>query len=169
LLYPLRGCTTLPPQPQRFAGGIAKHFPVFRPSGLPAAVQNCSRQFCRHARVGRPQATSKLCVSVSTVVHRRLISVFARLSATFSPRCKNRLVSSDNFQQMDIRMSLTKLTSRLCFTTALLFSLSGFSVAAKPLQYEDVFELEFVSDPQPNASGNKIVFVRNWMVKLCRW
>tara|TARA_Y100001951_G_C11287947_1_gene270048 strand:+ start:113 stop:2188 length:2076 start_codon:yes stop_codon:yes gene_type:complete len=66
---------------------------------------------------------------------------------------------------MDIRMSLTKLTSRLCFTTALLFSLSGFSVAAKPLQYEDVFELEFVSDPQPNASGNKIVFVRNWMDK----
>lgn len=34
---------------------------------------------------------------------------------------------------------------------------------AKPLQYDDVFELEFVSDPQPDARGEKIVFVRNWM------
>ncbi|MEE2022617.1 hypothetical protein, partial [Alkalimonas mucilaginosa] len=30
-------------------GGIAKHFPVFRPSGLPTAVLKRSRRFSRHA------------------------------------------------------------------------------------------------------------------------
>lgn len=32
-----------------------------------------------------------------------------------------------------------------------------------PLQLDDVFELEFVSDPQPSPDGEQIAFVRNWM------
>ncbi|RTE86844.1 MULTISPECIES: S9 family peptidase [Gammaproteobacteria] len=33
----------------------------------------------------------------------------------------------------------------------------------QPLQFDDVFEMEFVSDPQPSPDGESIVFVRNWM------
>lgn len=62
-------------------------------------------------------------------------------------------------------MISTKVTSRLCVATAILFSFYSFTSDAKPLQYEDVFELEFVSDPQADASGDRIVFVRNWMDK----
>ncbi|WP_423187176.1 S9 family peptidase [Alishewanella sp. d11] len=32
-----------------------------------------------------------------------------------------------------------------------------------PLEYDDVFEIEFVSDPQPDSKGEQILFVRNWM------
>ncbi len=32
-----------------------------------------------------------------------------------------------------------------------------------PLAYDDVFEIEFVTDPQPDSTGEQIVFVRNWM------
>lgn len=35
--------------------------------------------------------------------------------------------------------------------------------AVTPLEYDDVFELEFVSDPQPDKKGEQVVFVRNWM------
>ncbi|GAB60466.1 alpha/beta hydrolase family protein [Rheinheimera nanhaiensis] len=58
-------------------------------------------------------------------------------------------------------MKLARITSAVCITAALL--LSSPLLAAKPLQYDDVFELEFVSDPQPDSSGKNIVFVRNWM------
>jgi dipeptidyl aminopeptidase/acylaminoacyl peptidase len=33
--------------------------------------------------------------------------------------------------------------------------------ASQPLQYEDVFQLEFVSQPQINKDGSEVVFVRN--------
>lgn len=62
-------------------------------------------------------------------------------------------------------MNLNILKSRLCFTTALLVSACSLGLSATPLQYEDVFELEFVSDPQPDAKGEQVVFVRNWMDK----
>uniref|UniRef100_A0A486XY15 Acylamino-acid-releasing enzyme n=1 Tax=Rheinheimera sp. BAL341 TaxID=1708203 RepID=A0A486XY15_9GAMM len=62
-------------------------------------------------------------------------------------------------------MNLPRITSRLCLTAALLLTVSSVLAAAKPLQYDDVFELEFVSDPQPDAKGEQIVFVRNWMDK----
>lgn len=43
-------------------------------------------------------------------------------------------------------------------------SLSFLSQAATtPLEYDDVFEIEFVSDPQPDSKGEQILFVRNWM------
>lgn len=32
-----------------------------------------------------------------------------------------------------------------------------------PLEYDDVFEIEFVSDPQADSKGEQILFVRNWM------
>lgn len=60
-------------------------------------------------------------------------------------------------------MNLPRITSRLCLTAALILTANSAIAAAKPLQYDDVFELEFVSDPQPDAKGEQIVFVRNWM------
>lgn len=59
-------------------------------------------------------------------------------------------------------MTLTRTITRLCVTTAMLFSAG---LIAKPLQYEDVFELEFVTEPQLNSRGDQIVFIRNWMDK----
>lgn len=58
-------------------------------------------------------------------------------------------------------MNIKHITSGMCLTALLLFTTSD--AAAKALQYDDVFELEFVSDPQPDAKGEQIVFVRNWM------
>ena len=46
----------------------------------------------------------------------------------------------------------------------LLTAVSGASLAVhakQPLQYEDVFQLEFVSQPQLNKNGSEVVFVRN--------
>src|SRR5690606_29281711 len=60
-------------------------------------------------------------------------------------------------------MNSPRITSRFCLIAALLLTASSALAAAKPLQYDDVFELEFVSDPQPDAKGEQIVFVRNWM------
>ncbi|MDP2714068.1 S9 family peptidase [Rheinheimera sp.] len=60
-------------------------------------------------------------------------------------------------------MNLKHITSSLCLTALLLLTTSSAAAAAKTLQYDDVFELEFVSDPQPDAKGEQIVFVRNWM------
>lgn len=61
-------------------------------------------------------------------------------------------------------MNLKHITNSMCLTAILLLtSTSSIAAAAKALQYDDVFELEFVSDPQPDATGEKIVFVRNWM------
>jgi dipeptidyl aminopeptidase/acylaminoacyl peptidase len=62
---------------------------------------------------------------------------------------------------MGIQMNLKHITSGMCLTALLLFTTSD--AVAKALQYDDVFELEFVSDPQPDAKGEQIVFVRNWM------
>nr|WP_228517543.1 S9 family peptidase [Aliidiomarina indica] len=36
----------------------------------------------------------------------------------------------------------------------------------RPLQYDDVFLLEFASDPAPAPNGQTIVFVRNWMDRM---
>src|SRR5690606_41077337 len=65
----------------------------------------------------------------------------------------------------DTKMNLPHITSRLCLTAALILTANSAIAAAKPLQYDDVFELEFVSDPQPDSKGEQIVFVRNWMDK----
>ena len=62
-------------------------------------------------------------------------------------------------------MKISRIANPLCLTATLLLTLGGTAQAAKPLQYEDVFELEFVSDPQPDSKGEQIVFVRNWMDK----
>ncbi|MFW5816107.1 MAG: hypothetical protein ACOCVP_04555 [Wenzhouxiangella sp.] len=35
-----------------------------------------------------------------------------------------------------------------------------------PLAYDDVFLLEWVSDPQPDPAGEHIVFVRHWMDRM---
>ncbi|CUS49425.1 MAG: family S09 peptidase [Idiomarinaceae bacterium HL-53] len=44
------------------------------------------------------------------------------------------------------------------------FLSAGASVAAlPPLQLDDVFEIEFVTDPQASPNGEQILFVRNWM------
>lgn len=53
----------------------------------------------------------------------------------------------------------------LSLAACMLLSLCSTAVLAKPLQYEDVFELEFASDPQPDSRGGQIIFVRNWMDK----
>ncbi|BFM12343.1 S9 family peptidase [Simiduia litorea] len=37
------------------------------------------------------------------------------------------------------------------------------TLQAKPMALEDVFDLEFASDPQPSADGKTIYFVRNYM------
>lgn len=49
-------------------------------------------------------------------------------------------------------------------SSALLVLFAG-NLLAEPLKYEDVLELEFVSDPQTDSKGNQIIFVRNWMDK----
>lgn len=62
-------------------------------------------------------------------------------------------------------MNLIRLITGFSLTAGLLFTTNIGATAATPLQFEDVFELEFVSDPQPDAKGEQIVFVRNWMDK----
>lgn len=62
-------------------------------------------------------------------------------------------------------MKISRIANPLCLTATLLLALGSTAQAAKPLQCEDVFELEFVSDPQPDSKGEQIVFVRNWMDK----
>lgn len=53
----------------------------------------------------------------------------------------------------------------LLIKTAVFAAISGISLSAiaaqQPLQYEDVFQLEFVSDPQISSKGDQVVFVRN--------
>ncbi|MGY6588006.1 MAG: prolyl oligopeptidase family serine peptidase [Wenzhouxiangella sp.] len=58
----------------------------------------------------------------------------------------------------------------LPFSAALLVTLllarpsaAELPAALPALDYDDVFLLEAVSDPQPSPSGERIVFVRNWM------
>lgn len=60
-------------------------------------------------------------------------------------------------------MNLPRIARRMCLTAVLLLTAGSAIATVKPLQYDDVFELEFVSDPQPDAKGEQIVFVRNWM------
>lgn len=62
-------------------------------------------------------------------------------------------------------MTCIKSTNRFYLAASLLLTIFSANVFAKPLQYEDVFDLEFVSDPQPDSQGEQIVFVRNWMDK----
>jgi dipeptidyl aminopeptidase/acylaminoacyl peptidase len=62
-------------------------------------------------------------------------------------------------------MKLKTITHYLCLPLLLLTAASANSAPITPLQYEDVFELEFVSDPQPDPAGKNVVFVRNWMDK----
>lgn len=47
------------------------------------------------------------------------------------------------------------------FAVAACLSSSLAVCASQPLQYEDVFQLEFVSQPQINKDGSEVVFVRN--------
>ncbi|MBU1618001.1 MAG: S9 family peptidase [Gammaproteobacteria bacterium] len=53
----------------------------------------------------------------------------------------------------------------LFIKTAVFAAISGISLsvmaAQQPLQYEDVFQLEFVSEPQISSDGDQVVFVRN--------
>jgi dipeptidyl aminopeptidase/acylaminoacyl peptidase len=46
---------------------------------------------------------------------------------------------------------------------ACLTAVSSASAERTPLAYDDVFLLEWVSDPQPDPAGEEIVFVRHWM------
>ncbi|WP_241697923.1 S9 family peptidase [Rheinheimera pleomorphica] len=62
-------------------------------------------------------------------------------------------------------MKIPRIANPFYLTASLLLALGSTAQAAKPLQYEDVFNLEFVSDPQPDSKGEQIVFVRNWMDK----
>ncbi|WNO61514.1 S9 family peptidase [Rheinheimera sp. MMS21-TC3] len=62
-------------------------------------------------------------------------------------------------------MKLKTITNYLCLPLFLIYTASISAAEVKPLQYEDVFDLEFVSDPQPDAAGKRVVFVRNWMDK----
>ncbi len=53
----------------------------------------------------------------------------------------------------------------LFIKTAVFAAISGINLSAiaaqQPLQYEDVFQLEFVSEPQISSNGDQVVFVRN--------
>ncbi|SEB04091.1 S9 family peptidase [Alkalimonas amylolytica] len=44
----------------------------------------------------------------------------------------------------------------------LLWTSTAIAQQVNPLKYDDVFHLELVTDPQVNAKGDQIVFVRNW-------
>ena len=58
---------------------------------------------------------------------------------------------------------------------------SGFSQLQKSLSYEDVFQLEYTSDPQISPDGSSVVYRRtgfdimtdrskgNLLVGICRW
>lgn len=60
-------------------------------------------------------------------------------------------------------MKLALSVKHVCIALTTAVGLFSAPLFAAPLQYDDVFELEFVSDPQPDVSGQYIVFVRNWM------
>ncbi|OEY69175.1 acyl-peptide hydrolase [Rheinheimera salexigens] len=60
---------------------------------------------------------------------------------------------------------MKKITHYLCLPLLLLSAVSANASNVTSLKYEDVFELEFVTDPQPDAAGKNVVFVRNWMDK----
>jgi dipeptidyl aminopeptidase/acylaminoacyl peptidase len=58
------------------------------------------------------------------------------------------------------------MMSRFLSASVLIFAvLAPFSATAErtPLAYDDVFMLEWVSDPQPDPRGEQVVFVRHWM------
>lgn len=57
-------------------------------------------------------------------------------------------------------MRLVKLNLWLVLVSVLSFAVQANT---SPLEYDDVFEIEFVSDPQPDSKGEQILFVRNWM------
>ncbi|CAM5189819.1 Tol-Pal system protein TolB [Alishewanella longhuensis] len=57
-------------------------------------------------------------------------------------------------------MHLTKLMYGFLVVCSLSFTTLAVTT---PLEYDDVFEIEFVSDPQPDRKGEQILFVRNWM------
>lgn len=56
-----------------------------------------------------------------------------------------------------------KLTALLFSALLLVVSHTAVAEDVNPLQYDDVFLLEFASDPQPHPADDRLVFVRNWM------
>ena len=53
------------------------------------------------------------------------------------------------------------MQQKLLKVSLLACALFNVAAMAEPLQYEDVFQLEYVSQPQINPKGDKVVFVRN--------
>ena len=43
---------------------------------------------------------------------------------------------------------------------------AGIGMAGERFELEDVFELEYASDPQVSAGGDEVVYVRNFMDKM---
>ena len=78
----------LPRQPQRCAGGIAVGYPCPLPFGpLARNVQNCSRQFCRHAT-----SSGLFALSATRVCYTRMAATALALRNTscvspFGPAC----------------------------------------------------------------------------------
>src|SRR5690554_39973 len=62
-----------------------------------------------------------------------------------------------------VRTLFIVVLSSLLFVTPAFANADGSSTNINPLQFDDVFELEFAADPQPSPNGKQIVFVRNWM------
>lgn len=61
-----------------------------------------------------------------------------------------------------VRTLLIVLVSFIAFTAqALVQNANAENVT--PLQFDDVFEIEFAADPQPSPNGEQVIFVRNWM------
>lgn len=59
-----------------------------------------------------------------------------------------------------MKQQICKVSMLVCALTGLT-TVSGSLSAAEPLQYEDVFQLEYVSQPQIHPTGDKVAFVRN--------
>ena len=62
-------------------------------------------------------------------------------------------------------MTMPRSVPILLLTLAFLAPLSALAEQT-PLAYDDVFLLEWVSDPQPDPTGEQVVFVRHWMDRL---
>ena len=50
----------------------------------------------------------------------------------------------------------------LSLSLLLIFALSGISQQKTPMELTDVFDLEYVSDPQISPDGSRVVYVRNF-------
>ncbi|MDP4534818.1 S9 family peptidase [Alkalimonas collagenimarina] len=58
---------------------------------------------------------------------------------------------------------MQKIIQSILSVSLLLLTLHLWADTVHPLKYDDVFHLELVTDPQVNAKGEQVVFVRNWM------